>query len=93
MRIKLDYEDNPIFSTLAMSGTSDKYRQLMVNINGKLFCVWRTIDKQREYLLCEDYMKNIDAALIERMEKMLTKVFEDACAAVEVGKDLLAEDK
>jgi len=94
MRIKLEYEDGPVFSTvLKMPGTLGgpvKYRAMMVKINGRPFTAWRDISEYEMYYHSEGYMREVDNALAAAMEKMLTKVFLDACAAVPEGTDLLS---
>jgi hypothetical protein len=97
MRIRLEYEDGPVFSTMShpLPGTIEEFRAMTVRINGKPFSVWRTVDPfetnraMRGAKHGEEYMRHVDEALIAAMEKMLTKIFEDACAAVEPGTELL----
>lgn len=90
MRLKLDIDDGLRFSTLS-NPTLGSYRTLMVKVNGKAFSVWMTMDEHRALYLRDDrhYMEEVDAALVAAMEKMLTKLFNDACAAVPVGTELL----
>ncbi len=87
MRLKLDPDDIHTFSTIQhpMLGT---HRTLVVKINGKAFNVWRSIDGL-EFYSGEGYMQEVDRMLVASMERMLTKVFVDACAAVPEGTELL----
>jgi len=90
MRLKLDLEDCVRFSTLSHP-TQGSYRCLQVKVNGKVFSVWQTMDEYRALYLRDDmdYMAVMDAALVAAMEKMLSKILADACAAVPEGTDLL----
>lgn len=93
MKIRLEYDDGPVFSTLSHPrlGAQEKFRCMMVRIDGKPFTVWRTVhpmelDYRRNVLA---YMDEIDKALVAAMEKMFEKIFLDACAAIEPGTELL----
>ena len=87
MKILLEHEDTH-FSTL--SGPFARYRVLMVRVNGKPFVTIRTVENFREFY-DEDFSKSVDKLLVDSMEKMLSKVFNDACAAVPEGVDLMPE--
>jgi hypothetical protein len=99
MRIKLEYDDGPVFSTLTnpLLKGQEKFRTMMVRINGKPFSVWRTVDplelEFRSIRGTQDYMKAVDEALVAAMEKMFTRIFEDAVAAIEPGTELLKEQR
>jgi hypothetical protein len=94
MRLRLEFEDVVAFSTIS-GGPLGDYRALMVKINGKPFSVWRTLDVANWYLLRDDkhYVEEIDKALVAAMERMLEKVFMDACAAIPEGTDLMIGPK
>ena len=85
MKIILE-RDDVTFSTL--SGPFARYRVLMVKVNGKPFVTTRTVENFRETRE-DNFAKYVDHALIESMERMLTKVFNDACAAIPEGVDLM----
>lgn len=91
MRIKLEYEDGPVFSTVQYP--SGRYRAMMIKIDGKPFTTWRTIEAREFYLSGSDqqYLEEIDKTLVASMERMLTKVFLDAVAAVPEGTELTKE--
>ena len=92
MRIKLEYDDGPVFSTLThpIPGTTDKLRCMIVKINGKPFSVWRTVDPvEIDHYRGRDSAYEIDQALVAAMEKMFEKIFLDACAAIEPGTEWL----
>jgi hypothetical protein len=90
MRIRLDFDDGPVFSTVRWLG--GRHRALVVKINGKPFSVWRTLEDYEQYR-GEDYMRAVDDALIAAMEQMFTNIFMDACAAIPDGTELLKDDK
>ena len=89
MKILLEPEDAH-FSTL--SGPFVRYRALLVKVNGKPFVTTRTVENFRESY-DDTFSKSVDLALIESMERMLTKVFNDACAAVPEGVDLMPDEQ
>jgi hypothetical protein len=100
MRIRLEYEDGPVFGTVRsgpMFGTVSEpteYRALVVKIGGKPFTVWRRLDIAARFLSDDKrYIEQIDRALVAAMERMFEKVFLDACAAVPEGTDLMDEKK
>ena len=91
MRIKLEYDDGPVFATVKVPvgrGLSD-YRALTVKINGKPFSTW--VNYSPFYSVDEHYLRMIDEQLIASMERIFEKIFMDACAAVKEGTDLLVE--
>lgn len=92
MRIRLDYEDNPVFTTIT-APLIGKYRTLIVKINGKPFSAWRTINEYEFFHNDERYIKQVDEMLIGVMERMFEKIFVDACGAIPEGKNLLDEDR
>jgi hypothetical protein len=93
MRIRLEYDDGPVFSTVKMPIAGD-YRALLVRINGKPFSVWRTLDVAARFIGDEKrYMEEVDRLLVAAMERMFEKVFMDACAAIPEGTDLMDETK
>jgi len=95
MRIRLEYDDGPVFSTVShpIPGTMENFRAMTVRINGKPFSVWRTVDPiEMDFhrtIGNKDYMEEVDRALIAAMEKMFEKILLDACAAIEPGTELL----
>ena len=96
VRIRLEYDDRPVFSTLTRPdlgarGVPTTYRTMMVRVGGRTFNVWRTVDQYEMYIdsVREDYINEIDRALVAAMEQMLTQVFVNACAAVPDGAQLL----
>jgi hypothetical protein len=90
VRIRLEYEDGPVFATLG--GPLGSYRTLLVKINGKPFTAWCVLDSTGYMSIDhERYAKEIDKALVASMERMLGKVFLDACAAVPEGTDLMCD--
>lgn len=91
MRIRLEWEDDPVFATMSHPQFGE-YRALTVKINGKPFSVWVVLDVVYRYRLNDSgYMKMIDDNLIATMERMFTKIFVDACAAIPDGTDLVKE--
>lgn len=96
MRIKLEYEDRLVFSTVIIPapGLQLQQRTLVVKVGDKAFSVWCSIEplevwQWRGYGEPNRYLQEIDAALIAAMEQMLTKILADACAAVPEGANLL----
>lgn len=86
MKIKLEYGDGPVFTTIHHPyGAS---RTMLVKVGGKAFNVWRTVDPM-EGEFSPDYTNEVDRVLAAAMERMLTNLFLDACAAVQEGVDLL----
>jgi hypothetical protein len=90
VRLRLEYDDHPVFSTFR--GTLGEFRALAVRIKGKPFVMWRSIDRALHFP-DEEYMRAIDNDLVASMERVLTKVFLDACAAVPEGVDLLTTEE
>jgi hypothetical protein len=89
MRIRLEYEDGPVFGTFR-GPLEDSYRAVLVKINGKPFTVWRTLNLTYGYLMGDKrYIEEVDKALIASMERMLEKILFDACAAIPEGTNLL----
>jgi len=88
MRISLEYEDEPAFATVRHSKVGD-YRVLLVKVNGKPFSTWANVAPI--FLGDRHYMEQIDRSLVAAMERMLKKVFTDACAAIPEGTDLLVD--
>jgi hypothetical protein len=90
MRFKLEYEDDPVFATVRHQG--ERYRSLLVKINGKPFSTWVHLDFVYD-LRCDDpnYMRAVDENLVAAMERMFERVFNDACAAVPEGTDLMID--
>jgi hypothetical protein len=91
MRIRLEYDDRPLFTTL--TGPLGQHRVLLIRVNGKRFTVWRML-RGDEFLFARDdklYLEEVDKALIASMEKLFEKMFLDACAAIPEGTDLLTE--
>lgn len=92
MRIKLDYEDRLAFSTIGSPGLGQQqHRTLAIRTGGKNFAVWRTVEpiELAYHAGDESYMREIDRMLVASMERMLTKLFTDAVAAVPEGAELL----
>lgn len=88
MRLRLEYEDYPAFATMMFQG--QRYRAMTVKVHGKPFSVWVRLDLVFQGM--EDdpaYMKEIDDNLVAAMERMLTNLFYEVCAAVPEGTDLL----
>lgn len=91
LRLELEYDDRPVFSTFRTPMAGD-YRALLVRINGKPFTAWRTLDIAYNYLRDDErYVEEIDKALVAALERMLEKVFLDACAAIPEGTDLMCD--
>jgi hypothetical protein len=89
VRIKLEYEDGPVFGTF-LAEPAGLYRSMIVKINGKPFVVWAKLETETYYMQDKSrYVEEIDKALIASMERMLTKAFNDACAAVPEGVDMM----
>jgi hypothetical protein len=82
MRIKLEMGDYQYVTTISPLG---EHRFLIIHVNGKPFGVHRTIDQ----FSSQSTREFTDRWLVEQMEKMLRKVFVDACAAIEPGTEIL----
>jgi hypothetical protein len=92
MRIRLEYDDDPVFATVGHR--TEQYRTLMVKINGKPFSAWVTLDIVYAYRRDDpNYIREIDKSLVAAMERMLGKIFTEACAAVPEGTDLMIEGR
>lgn len=89
MRILLE-RDDATFTTFA--GPNGRCRALLVRVNGKPFFVTRSYETFREQYDPE-YSKHMDEILVGCMERVMTKVFNDACGAIPEGVELLAEEK
>jgi hypothetical protein len=88
MRLKLEYEDDPVFATVKYRKSD--YRALTLKINGKPFSVWVTLDLVYQFRRDDpDYMREIDRSLVAAMERMLEKIFLDAVGAIPDGSDLM----
>ena len=88
MKIILE-RDDATFSTL--SGPFARYRVFMVKVNGKPFVTSRTVENFSE-TYDKNFSMSVDEALIDAMERMLTKVFNDACSAIPEGVDLMLKE-
>lgn len=63
MRLKLEYEDDPVFATVKYRKSD--YRALTLKINGKPFSVWVTLDLVYQFRRDDpDYMREIDRSLV-----------------------------
>ena len=69
----------------------EKIRWLVVNIGGKQFHV-RSEFTDDSLLYGSEYreklLANVDQQLVEQMEHVLTKVFENACGAIPEGVEI-----
>jgi hypothetical protein len=88
MKIKLEFDDCRFATTRENIGGETRW--LMVTIEGKPFAVCRTMDGSRWPDKQRD--EYFDRLLIENMERILRKVFVDACKAIPEGTNLLDEE-
>jgi hypothetical protein len=92
MRLRLEYDDDPVFATVGRN--TEIYRTLMVKINGKPFSVWVTLDIVYELRRDDpNYIREIDRSLVAAMERMFERIFTEACAAIPEGTNLMLGEK
>lgn len=88
MRIKLEWEDGPVFASVKAPGLGQgDYRALTVKIHGKPFSVW--VNYITFFADDPSYMRSVDEQLVASMERMFARIFTDACAAIPEGTDLM----
>ena len=88
MKIQLELDD---FRFTTMRSELGETRVLLVTIEGKPFAVYK--QKNDEYRWPDPKRDEaFDRLLIQIMERMLRKVFVDACAAIPDGTNLLEDE-
>lgn len=88
MRVKLELEQDEFkFATTTWEGESTRW--LVVNIDGKPFCVRREMTNCEFYRNSKEWSEAVDLLLVEQMEVMIAKILKDKAHAIPDGTPLL----